>query len=74
MPGTTPLDRLPIADELSDGSQGRHSPTVNEGVQKLRGQNKIEMKYCTQLCSDVRFAPNDGTWGEAVFTKMPIMM
>ena len=31
--------------------------TVNEGVQKLRGQKRIEMRYRTQLCSDVRFAP-----------------
>jgi hypothetical protein len=27
------------------GSQGRHLPAVNAGVQKLRGQKMIEMKY-----------------------------
>jgi hypothetical protein len=47
---------------------------VNEGVQKLRGQKRIEIMYWTQLCSDVRFALNDGKWGGAVFTKRPITM
>jgi hypothetical protein len=42
---TTPLRRLLMVDEFILGSQGRHWPTVNEGVQKLRGQKRIEMKY-----------------------------
>jgi hypothetical protein len=32
-------ERIPLS------SQGCHLPTVNAGVQKLRGQKMIEMKY-----------------------------
>lgn len=33
---------------------GTHLPNVKEGVQKLKGQKKTEMKYCSQLWSDPR--------------------
>jgi hypothetical protein len=45
---------------------GVHLPNVKTGCQKLRGQKKIEMKYCTQLWSDVKLAAVDGKWGSAV--------
>jgi hypothetical protein len=45
---------------------GVHLPNVKAGCQKLRGQKKTEMKYCTQLWSDVKLAAVDGIWGGAV--------
>jgi hypothetical protein len=39
------ISRLPMADEFTLSSQGCHLPTVNEGVQKLSGQKRIEMRY-----------------------------
>jgi hypothetical protein len=51
---------------------GVHLPNVKTGCQKLRGQKKIEMKYCTQLWSDVKLAAVDGIWGGAVLWKTPI--
>ena len=51
-----------------------HLPNVKAGCQKLRGQKKIEMRYCTQLWSDVRLAAVDGIWGGAVLWKTPIRM
>ena len=53
---------------------GVHLPNVKTGCQKLRGQKKIEMKYCTQLWSDVKLAAVDGIWGGAVLWKTPIRM
>jgi hypothetical protein len=37
--------RMLTADEFTLSGHGFHSPTVNDGVQKLRGQKRIEMKY-----------------------------
>jgi hypothetical protein len=51
-----------------------HLPNVKTGCQKLRGQKKIEMKYWTQLWSDVRLLGVDGIWGGAVLWKTPIRM
>jgi hypothetical protein len=51
-----------------------HLPNVKIGCQKLRGQKKTEMKYCTQLWSDVRLLGVDGIWGGAVLWKTPIRM
>jgi hypothetical protein len=51
-----------------------HLPNVKIGCQKLKGQKRIEMKYCTQLWSDVRVAAVDGIWGGAVLWKTPIRM
>lgn len=51
-----------------------HLPNVKIGCQKLRGQKRTEMKYCTQLWSDVRLAAVDGIWGGAVLWKTPIRM
>ena len=45
---------------------GVHLPNVKTGCQKLRGQKRIEMKYCIQLWSDVRLAAVDGICGGAV--------
>jgi hypothetical protein len=42
------------------------------GCQRLRGQNRIEMKYWTQLCSAARLNANVGKWGGAVLEKTPI--
>ena len=53
---------------------GVHLPNVKTGCQKLRGQKKTEMKYCTQLWSDVKLAAVDGIWGGAVLWKTPIRM
>jgi hypothetical protein len=43
---------------------------VKVGVQKLKGQKKTEMKYCSQLWSV--FEPSLGIWGVAVLTRTPI--
>jgi len=43
--GTMPSRRSLMADEFTLSSHGCHLPTVNEGVQKLSGQKRIEMKY-----------------------------
>jgi hypothetical protein len=43
-----------------------HLPTVKVGCQKLRGQKKTEMTYCTQLWSDAELPVVDGKWGGAV--------
>jgi hypothetical protein len=37
--------RSPMAHKSTPSSQGCHLPTVNEGVQKLSGQKRIEMRY-----------------------------
>ena len=39
---------------------GVHLPNVKTGCQKLRGQKRTEMKYCTQLWSDVKLAAVNG--------------
>jgi hypothetical protein len=44
------------------------------GCQKLKGQKRIEMKYCIQLWSDAKLAAVDGKWGGAVLWKTPIRM
>jgi hypothetical protein len=37
-----------------------HLPNVKRGCQKLKGQKRTEMKYCTQLWSDAKLAVVDG--------------
>lgn len=50
-------------------------PTVNDGCQKLSGQNITEIAYCAQLCrKSPPAAAVDGMWGDAVFTNTPIRM
>ena len=39
---------------------GVHLPNVKVGCQKLKGQKRTEMKYCTQLWSDAKLAAVDG--------------
>ena len=51
-----------------------HLPTDKRGCQWLRGQKKTEMKYCIQLCADVRLPAVTGRWGGAVLVKTPIRM
>jgi hypothetical protein len=51
-----------------------HLPNVKVGCQKLKGQKRIEMKYCIQLWSDAKLAVVDGIWGDAVLWKTPIRM
>jgi hypothetical protein len=44
------------------------------GCQRLSGQNRTEMMYCPQLCSDDTLFGVVGTWGAAVLRKTPIRM
>jgi len=57
---------------MRKSSHGVHLLNVRVGCQKLSGHKKIEMKYCTQLCSDARLPAVDGIWGGAVLWKTPI--
>jgi hypothetical protein len=49
-----------------------HLATEKVGCQKLRGQRRIEMKYCTQLWSAAALNASGGKWGGAVLPKTPI--
>jgi hypothetical protein len=47
---------------------------VKEGVQKLSGQKRTEIKYCIQLWIDEILSGVVGKCGGAVLRKTPIKM
>ena len=47
-------------------------PSVKVGVQRLKGQKRIEIAHCTQLWIDDTLFGVVGKWGDAVLRKTPI--
>jgi len=44
------------------------------GCHRAKGQNRIEIMYWTQLCTDAKLPAVVGKWGGAVLKKTPIRM
>ena len=57
---------------VAANDQGTHLATVKEGVQKLSGQRRTEIKYCIQLWIDEILFGVVGKCGGAVLRKTPI--
>jgi hypothetical protein len=60
---------------LTGGPNGQcHLPTVKVGPQRLSGQKRTEMKYCTQLWIPGMVPGDPGKCGDAVLTNTPMRM